>query len=137
MSTKAGEEYLAAFRRLVARGTRVSQNAVAKEAGRDPSAFKLSSYPEEIAIVKAYIKANYQATSSSITHRLKASREETKKAKNSNDSIVQQRDTALIMLSQAHVTILDLKNENTKLKKLMNHNVYEAHFGDQKSPENF
>lgn len=55
--------YLEAFRRLVLKtplnvevGTLVSQNNVAKEAGKDPSALKLSRFPSVIKKIQTYLE---------------------------------------------------------------------------------
>ncbi|MBS0194664.1 MAG: hypothetical protein JSR34_10485 [Proteobacteria bacterium] len=63
-ATKAGAE--AAFRSAFARlrsgcpeilpaGTRVTQNNVAREAGRDPSAFKKKRYPELVREIQGFL----------------------------------------------------------------------------------
>lgn len=144
MSTKAGTEYLAAFRRLaddapmvMPKGTPVTQNNVAREAGRSPSAFKKAEYPDEVAIVKAYIAALPKRKSPSTTYKLNASRAETKKSKSANEQIIQQRDIALSLLVQSQETILKLRKEIMKLKELVPSNVLEIHFGSPVRPNNF
>lgn len=59
----AAKMYLEAFRRLatdtplnLGKGTVVSQNNVAKEAGKDPSALKLNRYPGVIRKIQTYLE---------------------------------------------------------------------------------
>ena len=63
--SKAELDFSAAFERLkygntliLPPGTPVSQNNVAKEAGRDPSALRKSRYPKLIADIQAWIVAD-------------------------------------------------------------------------------
>ncbi|MFK3711769.1 hypothetical protein [Leclercia adecarboxylata] len=56
-------EYEAAFERLksnnpirIKRGSPITQNNIAREAGKDPSAFKKSRYPTLIQEIQIYIK---------------------------------------------------------------------------------
>lgn len=59
----AAQMYLDAFKRLatnapinLGKGTPVTQNNVAKEAGKDPSALKLSRFPGVIKKIKIYLE---------------------------------------------------------------------------------
>jgi len=59
----AGERYRAAFERLksnkperLPKGSSVSQNNVAKEAGSDPSALKKSRFPLLVAEIQKYVE---------------------------------------------------------------------------------
>ena len=61
----AGEQYRAAFERLksnkperLPKGTPVSQNNVAKEAGSDPSALKKARFPLLIAEIQKYVEGH-------------------------------------------------------------------------------
>lgn len=63
MTETADQRFRAAFDRLksgiprlVAKGSPVSQNNVAKEAGVDPSALKLSRHPALIREIQAYVE---------------------------------------------------------------------------------
>ncbi|WP_318351643.1 hypothetical protein [Klebsiella pneumoniae] len=67
----AGEQYRAAFERLksnkperLPKGTPVSQNNVAKEAGSDPSALKKARFP----LLIAEIKSTWKDTLSNVRH---------------------------------------------------------------------
>lgn len=60
----AAEQYRAAFERLknnkperLPKGTLVSQNNVAKEAGSDPSALKKTRFPLLIAEIQMYVES--------------------------------------------------------------------------------
>ena len=63
-NANANDSFRDAFNRLksgrptvVERGTPVSQNNVAREAGRDPSALRKSRYPELIKEIQEYVAA--------------------------------------------------------------------------------
>lgn len=125
-STKATavDQYRAAFERLKAdvperltRGSLVSQNNVAKEAGSDPSALKKSRFPFLIDEIKQYVEEQAQNRSPSVRQvRLKA------RAKNRDlrvriEELIQQRDHLASLLSEADATILELYDRITELER--------------------
>ncbi|KAK44905.1 hypothetical protein BG58_22285 [Caballeronia jiangsuensis] len=118
----AEEMYRAAFERLkegktivLPRGTPVTQNNVAREADRKPDAFKLARYPRLIREIKAYI----EFTSHQNQHREKrqAGRHERQDHKAQVAKYKKQRDAAQSKLASAHLSILNLLQENAELKR--------------------
>lgn len=107
---KAIEAFRAAFDRLkrdkpeiLNPGSRVTQNNVAREAGRDPSALRTSRYPELIAEIQAYneLQKERQPISGARDNRnrgLKRQNSELKNAISKLSSIVAAQDQKIIDL---------------------------------------
>lgn len=115
--------FRAAFERLkddeplvLPRGTAVSQNNVAKEAGRDPSALKKERYPHLITEIKEYVADAALLKPESPGRRLKVARQLQKDLKERIALLEADRDLAQSLLVQAHESILALAKENEKLK---------------------
>lgn len=92
------------------RGTPVSQNNVAKEAGRDPSALRKSRYPRLIRAIQKWIEDNgntprNRASSASL---IKGARDKNRELKARIEELTQQRDKAMARLIIAEESILDL-----------------------------
>lgn len=110
----AEERFRQAFERLKAgdpkllqRGTPVTQNNIAREAGCDPSALKKTRFPTLIREIQAYIELHQQQARSTA--------QETKKRRAIKRSVeerladaVRQRDQAQSILASAHVRIMEL-----------------------------
>lgn len=99
-------------------GTPVSQNAIAREAGRDPSALKKSRYPTLIAEIQNWARDGYQTSTeqgSRLSHsRSKKTRPQTEEIKD----LKQQRDKLASKLVEASATIVELAAENQRLQSL-------------------
>lgn len=123
---RAEAGFRAAFERLkrgtpniVPAKTPVSQNNVAKEAGRDPSALKKNRYPELIRDIQQWI-AQHSKTPSRSAHRATlAARRRNRSLKDKMDLLQAERDIALSLLVEADARILDLTTENARLKALV------------------
>jgi len=92
------------------RGTPVSQNNIAKEAGRDPSALRKSRYPRLIRAIQKWIEDNghvprNRASSASL---IKGARDKNRQLKERIEELTRQRDTAMARLVIAEESILDL-----------------------------
>ena len=98
--------------------TCVSQNNVAKEAGRDPSALKKSRYPSLIAEIQHWIKENAQNRPQSPRQTILAQRSRNRTLREKIDAIKSERDHALSLLVEADARILDLTIENARLRML-------------------
>lgn len=99
----------------LAYGTPVSQNNVAKEAGRDPSALRKSRYPELIQEIQTWIKQSVARPPS----RTKSGRDLRLKNASRRARILElkaQRDHIASLLAEADATILDLTLELNRLK---------------------
>lgn len=99
-------------------GTPVSQNNVAKEAGRDPSALRKSRYPRLIREIQKWIEDNGSAPRKrhSSTSLIKGAREANRELKAQIGRLTQQRDRAMARLVIAEESILDLHRQLRDLK---------------------
>jgi len=97
----------------VPKGTSISQNMVAKEAGRDPPSFKKSRYPELVAEIKAHIASrNTTVRSNEATVMVPAGRNRRRRSWEEKFSdMKKQRDVALSMLVEADALIIELGQE--------------------------
>jgi hypothetical protein len=105
--------------KILPKGTPVTQNNVAREAGRDPSSLKKSRYPALIDEIQSWI--NEFATNSSPTPRqlvLKARRKNMDLKERTNQVKIQ-RDLALSRLVEADSIVLDLVREVEQLKSTL------------------
>ncbi|NMW22985.1 hypothetical protein HFP05_00765 [Rhodanobacter denitrificans] len=92
------------------RGTPVSQNNVAKEAGRDPSALRKSRYPRLIRAIQKWIEDNGNAprNRTSSASLIKGTRDKNRELKARIEELTKQRDKAMARLVIAEESILDL-----------------------------
>lgn len=113
----AEADFRAAFERLKAgqprilpKGTPVSQNNVAKEAGRDPSALKKDRYPALIAEIQLWIQQRNAKARTSPTPRqeLKAARNRSAELAVQIERLTCDRDLAQSLLVSAQKELLDL-----------------------------
>jgi len=118
----AVERFTAAFERLKAnqplllpKGTPVSQNNVAREAGVDPSALRVRRYPELIQEIKAYVRAR-DAEAAKDTERRTKIRENRKSLQQEVAALTLERDNAQSQLVSAHAIILRLLQEQLQLQ---------------------
>lgn len=118
----AEQRFKAAFIRLkenrplvLSRGSSVSQNNVAKEAGADPSALRKSRYPALIREIQAYLEllGTQQAKAKQRSERHQEKRQSLKEQV---DTLTKQRDQAQSELVSAHRTILNLLQTNAGLQ---------------------
>lgn len=99
---------------LVPRGTRVSQNNVAKEAGVDPSALKKSRFPGLIEEIQRWV-ADLDEKPTSPNQQSLRQRKRNRSLKEQLEAFKQQRDIALSLLADADARILELTIENARL----------------------
>lgn len=92
------------------RGTPVSQNNVAKEAGRDPSALRKSRYPRLIRAIQKWIEDNGNAprARASSASLIKGARDKNRQLQARLGEVTGQRDNAMARLVVAEESILDL-----------------------------
>ncbi|MCZ8166664.1 hypothetical protein [Silanimonas sp.] len=99
-------------------GTPVTQNNVAKEAGRDPSALRKSRYPRLIREIQKWIEDNGSSPRKrhSSASLIKGAREANRDLKARINELTQQRDRAMARLVIAEESILDLHRQLQDLK---------------------
>jgi hypothetical protein len=122
--SKAELKFRETFERLKAgkpdilpKGTPLSQNNVAKEAGVDPSALRRARFPELVADIQAWIEAHKdEETTKSPRQMMLAQRSRNRDLKEKAAALEEQRDKALGQLLDAQSWILDLTLENQRLR---------------------
>jgi len=107
---KAGEP------RVLPKGSPVSQNNVAKEAGKDPSALKKARFPALVAAIQAYVELN--PVTAQIGQRAKKQRAR-KSADERLEDMKRQRDQAQSILTSANRRILELAEEVRDLQQTL------------------
>lgn len=120
----AADQYQAAFERLkankptrLAKGTLVSQNNVAREAGSDPSALRKSRFPTLIAEIQRYVTSQESRGALSARATRADQRRKRRSLKDRLDEVARQRDMLASKLCEADVTILALRAQIEQLAK--------------------
>lgn len=113
--SKAEQELRIAFDRLKAdapkllpKGTRVTQNNVAREAGKDPSAFKKARYPTLIAEIQEHIASSAKAPTASRADVVRERWKRNRDLKEQLQDAVLERDHAMSLLVGADCKIIEL-----------------------------
>ncbi|MFH6566068.1 hypothetical protein [Pseudomonas kulmbachensis] len=126
MNTSAEHEFRAAFERLkvgsamrLEAGSNVSQNNVAKEAGRDPSALKKSRYPKLIADIQEWNRSSKGILDNVELHPSDCGVDQEAYI----DVIITERDLALSKLILAHARILELLEIIERLEETDNEHL--------------
>ena len=114
------------------RGSAVTQNNVAKEAGRDPSALRKSRYPRLVRAIQKWIEENGNAprNRASSASLIKGARGKNRQLKERIGELTKQRDMAMARLVIAEGSILGLYRQlqDYKAKVVESENVVQ-HFG--------
>ncbi|MCA3193162.1 MULTISPECIES: hypothetical protein [unclassified Cupriavidus] len=118
----AEQRFRLAFERLkdnkphvLPRGTPVSQNNVAKEAGTDPTALRKARYPALVREIQAWVEINGR-------QRALQRKRQDRQRRNTEDltakvkRLEQQRDDAQSQLTSAQRLVLELLQENARLQ---------------------
>lgn len=118
----AEQRFRAAFERLkegkpitLPKGTPVSQNNVAKEAGADPSALRKSRYPALIREIQAWVELD------NARDKKQKQRQEKARAAREDDAaqigrLTRQRDAVQSQLISVQHQVLELLGENARLQ---------------------
>ena len=101
---------------LVSRGTPVTQNNIAREAGLDPSALKKARFPSLVAEIQHWIDEHKDASPPSARQSKIGQKNRNRDTKARLDAMKIQRDKALGLLAEADQRILELTLENARLK---------------------
>ncbi|MDN4569120.1 hypothetical protein QY051_10575 [Enterobacter hormaechei] len=120
----AAEQYRAAFERLknnkperLPKGTLVSQNNIAKEAGSDPSALKKTRFPLLIAEIQMYVESYSKGHQPSGRQLNLLARKKNRGLRERIGEIKQQRDHLASLLSEADATIIELYDRIAELER--------------------
>ena len=121
--SKAELQFYEAFIRLknnkpniLPKGTKVSQNNVAKEAGVDPSALRKSRYPNLISEIQEWMDQNPQnANVSKKKNEKSRSIDKISTLNNRIEVLTQERDDAVSKLLEAQLTIIELSLQLEKI----------------------
>ena len=114
----AEQKYRSAFERLksgtptiLPKGTAVTQNNVAREAGTDPSALRKSRFPTLIADIQRYVTTSpHEPTASKRQEGLKR-RKKSRAIKEQLTDALAQRDQLASKLLEADMVILELRDQ--------------------------
>lgn len=116
--SRAEAAFAAAFERLkfnapkfLPKGSPVTQNNVAREAGLDPSALKKSRFPSLIAQIQDWVKESARPAQAG-----QSQRSSSRDLRERFLSMKAQRDNALSLLASADALILELLHENARLQ---------------------
>lgn len=101
---------------ILAKGTPVSQNNVAKEAGCDPSALRKSRFPSLIAEIQQWVAEHASDRPESPRQKILVQRSRNRSLREKIESLKAERDHALSLLVEADAKILDLTMENMRLQ---------------------
>ena len=93
---------------ILPKGTRVSQNNVAKEAGRDPSALRKTRYPLLIIEIQDHININKNETLTSERQKLIKRKQKNRDLKQIISDLKKQRDKAVNRIIYSNLRILEL-----------------------------
>ncbi|MEH6501799.1 MULTISPECIES: hypothetical protein [Pseudomonadaceae] len=96
---------------IIPKGSAVTQNNVAREAGVDPSALKKSRFPALVESIQNWVSDNNQRMQSGQSQRGK-----NRGLRERLASMKEQRDRALNLLANADALILELLRENERLQ---------------------
>ena len=115
---------------LLPKGTSLSQNNVAKEAGVDPSALRRSRYPELVHEIQKWLEAHKEVkTERSQRQVMLGQRSNNRDLRKRIETLTAQRDNALSRVLEAEYLIIQLNLENKSLKSRL-HPIDISHFND-------
>lgn len=122
--SKAELHFYEAFLRLkenkpeiLPKGTKVTQNNVAKEAGVDPSALRKSRYPELISEIQQWLDENPQTSRTSNNKKGKNNSEQILALKGRIKELIVQRDEVTSKLLEAQIRLVEMANEIKRLSE--------------------
>lgn len=98
------------------KGTPVSQNNVAREAGCDPTALRKLRYPSLVAEIQQWVADHSPDSPPSSRQKLLAGRSRNRSLREELEAFKVQRDHALSLLCEADAKILDLTLECARLQ---------------------
>jgi hypothetical protein len=127
---KAEQAFRDAFERLkrgkpevLPKGTPVSQNNVAREARRDPSALKKDRYPSLIREIQLWVDEHPSASPPSPRQAILGTRRRNRSLNEKIETLKIERDRAMSLLVEADAKILELTVENARMAALLPKNT--------------
>lgn len=102
---------------LLPKGTPVTQNNVAKEAGCDPSALKKARFPSLVAEIQDYARNQTDFRPESENQKRKKARDQNRSIREMLAETRQQRDKAQSLLADANLLIVDLHAQISDLNR--------------------
>lgn len=115
LAASAAQRFRDAFDRLkqgdpevLPRGTQVSQNNVAKEAGCDPSALRKSRFPLLVLEIQEWVESHKNEQQPSERQRLLKQRRKNRDVRETIADLKKQRDIAAGLLADADMHIVEL-----------------------------
>ncbi|MCT7318656.1 hypothetical protein N5I87_21770 [Ralstonia sp. CHL-2022] len=97
-------------------GRAVSQNAVALEAGRDPSALKKSRYPGLVAEIQDWIRDQHKAPTGQGCNLVRPQSKNKRSQAQSSEDVKRQRDQLAAKLVEASTLIVELTEKISELE---------------------
>lgn len=102
--------------KVLPKGTHVSQNNVAKEAGCDPSALRKSRFPLLVIAIQEWVEAHKGEQQPSERQRLLKQRRKNRDTRETIADLKTQRDTAVGLLADADRKIVELSEKVADLQ---------------------
>lgn len=122
----AGKAFREAFERLrdgvpavLPKGTAVTQNNVAREDGKDPSALRKSRFPTLVAEIQAYVERQRTSQEPSARQDVIGARRRNSQLKEKIVRLTIERDHALSLIVQADAKIVELTAEVSRLRSML------------------
>lgn len=119
MFRRAFERLKSGETQILPTGSAITQNNVAREAGRDPSALKKSRQPELINEIQRWISEHAADTPPSERQRNIQQRNKTRSLREKIIEIKRQRDCLSSLLVEADAKILELTIDKLRLQALL------------------
>jgi len=120
----AEERFREAFERLklgkptkLPKGTPLSQNNVAKEAGCDPSALRKARFPSMVAEIQHYVEMHKEDVPDSKRQQILKKRRRNRDTKEMISDLKRQRDISAGLISDANLLIVDMSEEISDLRR--------------------
>ncbi len=128
LAPSAEQRFREAFERLklgipdvLPKGTPVSQNNVAKEAGCDPSALRKTRFPLVVIAIKEWVESHKSDQQPSERQVLLKQRRKNRDTKETIADLKQQRDIAVGLLADADLRIVELTEKLADVQARLDH----------------
>lgn len=123
VASAAEQRFREAFERLrlglpqvLPKGSPVSQNNVAKEAGCDPSALRKARFPSLVMAIQEWIEAHQDEQVDSVRQKLLKQRRKNRDTRETIAELKLQRDIAAGLLADANLWIVELTEQVADLR---------------------
>lgn len=133
-TTSAEQRFRDAFERLklgvpvvLPKGTPVSQNNVAKEAGCDPSALRKTRFPLLVFAIQEWVVSHKSEEQPSQRQRLLKQKNKNRDMRETISDLKKQRDIAAGLLADADMRIVELSEKLADVQTRLDHLMPSAH----------